>query len=61
MACHCFTDVGIWASLGKAGITTLEEIAGLHNYAVENKGQLMSIRGISLSKYGVVIVTSLIG
>ena len=38
--CHCFTDVGIWASLGKAGITTLGEIVGLHNYAVENKGSI---------------------
>ena len=44
MVYHCFTDVGIWASLGKAGIrksrTTLGEIAGLHNCAVADKGSI---------------------
>ena len=40
----CFTDVGIWASLGKAGLrksrTTLGEIVRLHNCAVADKGSI---------------------
>ena len=42
MVYHLFTDVGIWASLGKAGIkkshTTLGEIVRLHSCAVADKG-----------------------
>ena len=44
MVYHCFTDVGIWVSLGKTGIrksrTTLGEIVGLHNCAVADKGSI---------------------
>ena len=45
MVYHCFTDVGIWASLGKAGITKIaydfrRDQARLHNCAVADKGSI---------------------
>ena len=44
MVYHCFTDVGIWGSLGKLGLqklhTTLGEIVRLHNCAVADKGSI---------------------
>ena len=44
MVYHCFTDVRIWASLGKARITKLvynfRRDLGLHNCAVADKGSI---------------------
>ena len=50
---HCIPDVGIWASLGKAGIrkspTTLGYMVGLHNCAIADKG-LIDKGGIRKSR-----------
>ena len=44
MVYHCFTDVRIWASLGKAQITKItynfRRYLGLHNCAVADKGSI---------------------